>query len=221
MSKIKSWIKEHKKEIIVGVICTIITNGLHKLATLIKEIAPTAGNSLLKFISNSFYSTLADTNETTLVYSMFTAFIGFGVSFAVIILFKGFSGAKEAKNLSNEIIALSEGTSESSDSKNNSNIDDDFKNDAKKLVALSKKLKMVSISATIVFFVYFASVIGFKLLPNSMWWEYQRDLTKITPYIEQHELNVIKSDWVCMQTKEDYDAIYERINQVKEEHDLP
>ena len=50
---------------------------------------------------------------------------------------------------------------------------------------------------------------------------YQRDLLKIAPYIEQQELDRIKSDWVCMQTKEDYEEIYKQIDEIKNEHSLP
>lgn len=46
-------------------------------------------------------------------------------------------------------------------------------------------------------------------------------MVKIAPYVEEAEIIQLKSDWVCMRSKSEYDKIYKIIDQVKEEYLLP
>jgi len=45
-------------------------------------------------------------------------------------------------------------------------------------------------------------------------------ITKITPYTEVHEINMLRSDWVRMKSRDDYHIIRDRINLIVEKYDL-
>ena len=50
---------------------------------------------------------------------------------------------------------------------------------------------------------------------------FKQDIVKITPYVEEQEINQLESYWACMRSKAEYDAIYEYIDKMKTENDLP
>ena len=219
--KFREWIKKHIKEIIIGVIVSIITTAVLNAADWIKEFAPTAGNSVWVFLSNSFFSSAAKMTETSLISFLFSVAIAFWITYIFSIAFKGFKLTKRTIKESQDII---------NDIDNNNLIKpiddkditrDDIKREATDIIKEGKKIRKLLIGACIFCSIYLGFIITFDVIPHVLWTDYQMDLIKIAPYIEQQELDEIKSDWVCMQSKEDYDDIYNRINKIKEEHDLP
>ena len=63
---------------------------------------------------------------------------------------------------------------------------------------------------------------GFMVIePMNLYNKFERDVTKITPYVEEHEIQKIKSDWVCMRNKSDYEKIYAFITQIEDTYLLP
>lgn len=227
MKKIKSWIKEHRKDIIIGVICTIITSGLYEFGNWIKDVAPTAGNSLWKFLSNSFFVSVAKTTETSLISFLFSVLIGMAIAYVIHIVTDAFKSVKILIQGSERLIKeMNFDNNENADNVEKEdcaekNIGDSIQKKANIVIKEGKRTQKILSIVVVVLFVYFGGIFAFNIFPHAVWTEYQRDLIKIAPYIEQHELDTIKSDWVCMQSKEDYDDIYKRINEIKEAHDLP
>ena len=223
MKKLKEWCKKHASEIVVGIICTIIPTAFVKLWNLLVEVGPTAGNSLVRFVSNYFYISLSKATEYSVFSMFFSAVFGFGVVYIVSLAAKGFSASKSIINDASEIITKLHNKDEELPSGENKPkiTDEEIENEAKKIVKQGKKMKRLTIICIMVFAIYFTDIFAFTMLPNAMWREYQRDIIKIAPYVENKELEIIKSNWTCMQTKEDYDNIYEYINKVKKENQLP
>ena len=51
--------------------------------------------------------------------------------------------------------------------------------------------------------------------------KFEQDIIKVTPYVEEKDIEKLKSDWVCMRSKSDYDVLYEYIDKIKTENKLP
>ena len=49
---------------------------------------------------------------------------------------------------------------------------------------------------------------------------FNRNIVQITPYVEKEEVDILLSEWVSMETKSDYDAIYARISEIKQKNNL-
>jgi len=221
MKKIKEIIKKYSKEIVLSTIVSLLTASVIKGIDWIKEITPTAGNSILRFISNSFYTSASEITETTLISFLVTVLLGFAIVCVINLVRIGFSVAKKTSTLSQKIMNNTSDKTSDTNEEHPKITDEEIKVNTETIVKKSKNIKTMTIILIVVYSFYFSLIIGFDIIPHRVWTEYQKDLIIIAPYIEQQELDVIKSDWVCMRTKEDYEAIYERINQVKEEHNLP
>jgi ABC-type lipoprotein release transport system permease subunit len=102
--KIKAWINKHAKEILIGVIVSIITAGIMKGFEWIAEIAPTAGNSVWRFFSNTFYTSAAKMTETSLITFLFSALIGIGIVYVYILLSKALGTTKKAITNAEELL---------------------------------------------------------------------------------------------------------------------
>ena len=219
--KIKEWGQKYSKEILIGVIVSVITTAVIKGVEWITEIAPTAGGSILRFFSNSFYTAAANMNETSLISSIFAAILGASVGSILIIISSSLDTTKRT-------ITTAEGILEEinnyhiQESKQQREITkEEVETEAKEIIRKAKKNRKSMIAIVIFVALYLGYIIVFNFAPHILWVDYQRDLLKIAPYVEQQELDQIKSDWVCMQSKEDYDAIQKRINEIKNNHSLP
>ncbi|MCL2633553.1 MAG: hypothetical protein FWD34_03455 [Oscillospiraceae bacterium] len=69
-----------------------------------------------------------------------------------------------------------------------------------------------------IFFIVYTFI--FTLIPSSQKSYFEREIIKITPYVEAHEIDMLKSDWVLMKSREDYLDIRNRINAICDEYDL-
>ena len=50
---------------------------------------------------------------------------------------------------------------------------------------------------------------------------FDSDIKMIKPYTDNKTVMMLESDWTRMKSKDDYDKIYETINRIKKENDLP
>ena len=50
--------------------------------------------------------------------------------------------------------------------------------------------------------------------------KFEADILKITPYTQHETIDVLKSNWICMKCKADYDSIYEKIESIIDENKL-
>lgn len=219
---LKMWMKKYYKEISIGIIVSFITTGIVKSVDWFVNIAPAAGNSLWKFLSNTFFICVAQTSETSWLEALYGLFFGIVIGCIGEIIRRTLKISNQSIKDCNELInRIKQNEYNPVETKPETSCKETVKEKAVAVVKKAQKYKKYAIAliATIVLFI--ALWTGFNLLPYGLWTKYQRDLIKITPYIEQHELDIIKSKWVCMQNKEDYDDIYRQINTIKEENDLP
>lgn len=56
----------------------------------------------------------------------------------------------------------------------------------------------------------------FVIKPFKLWENFELDLKVIAPYVEEGEIERLRSEWVLMKYRSDYDAIYEDIREVQE-----
>ena len=64
-------------------------------------------------------------------------------------------------------------------------------------------------------------IIFFVTTPMELSNKFEQDIIKVTPYVEEKDIEQLKSDWVCMRSKSDYDVLYEYIDKIKTENKLP
>lgn len=62
--------------------------------------------------------------------------------------------------------------------------------------------------------------IHFILIPVDKHEYFRKDVIMIRPYVEESEIIRLEAKWVSMETKSDYDIIYEYIDAVKKENSL-
>ena len=89
------------------------------------------------------------------------------------------------------------------------------------LIKHGKKIGGSALQMIIALFIMYVFVQFFIFVPMSLSNEFQQDMIKIAPYVEEHEVMQLKSDWACMRSKAEYTEIYDRIDAVKKEHNLP
>ncbi len=80
------------------------------------------------------------------------------------------------------------------------------------------------------FFIFIQAVVFILLLlmtylqgyyfPAKWYHDYQLDIIQILPYLEENKVKELNASWVSMKGKDDYDAIYKIINDIKKEKNL-
>lgn len=219
--KFKRWFEKNAKEILISVVVSTVTAGVIKGIDWIRKIAPTAGKSIWRFFSNSFITTSASITETSLISLLFTALLGIATAYVFSITIKALRLTKKTiKGVDDIIKDINDPVTKEVKEKNKIT-KKEVKTEGKSIIRDTKKVRRITVAAIVFFVLYFGNILLFSIFPHSLWTEYQRDLVKIAPYIEEQELAMIKSDWACMQNKEDYDEIYNRINEIKDENGLP
>lgn len=92
-----------------------------------------------------------------------------------------------------------------------------LKRKKKMLDVLHKGLCIFCIVVQILFFFNF---IVYQCFPAIIRESFDRCIIQITPYTEREKIELMQSDWICMDTKADYDLISAEINNIKEENGL-
>lgn len=207
MKTLKKLWTEYRRELIVGIVTTIITSILWNLFSFIINLSPTIGASIIGTFVNTFYCVAAESTNITLLETLFLAFTG--LTFGII------TGAMMQARKNNKTKAL---TMQNDMSTNiipitGNNID------SPKKIKPNKEKRLFILFWILLIFVAFLLIV-FVNLPSQLYKDFNRDLTMISPYVEEHQLKLLQSEWVTMQSKEDYLAIYEVINDVKEANGL-
>lgn len=219
----KEMYKRYKREILIGVVVSLITAVIIKIGDWLLNIIPSVGNSIFDVFSNFMYSLAATCSDYFILNILLFGGIGIFFGFLLAPLIKGgkllkmvsqlelkskiYSFEKETTKMQNQEDMLTKVENE----KNN---DTENCNEKKEL----RKYAIIILSL-IVFVNVFVSFFIFS--PMMLSSQFDQDIIKITPYVEECEVNQLKSDWACMRSKENYDDIYDRINEIKEKHALP
>ena len=66
----------------------------------------------------------------------------------------------------------------------------------------------------------FANFFVFTIMPCIANITFNRNIVLISPYVETHDIEKLKSDWLRMKTKSDYNEITNHINGIIQENHL-
>ena len=218
----KNWIIKYKNEILVGVICSIVVAIIMKAGTILALFLPQAGNTLWGSFVDYIYYRAAIQSSVSLFGNTFLDILAILFALFIFFLIKTFRTISKVETVEKVIKVVKTHDSE------DKNIEE-LREAQKELEKLEKKekrkpstkvtkvLAIILLLCGIYLFVWNATCVYY---PVKLWHDYQLDITQISPYITDQEEKKLNSQWVSMKGKADYDAIYQVINQTKEEYGL-
>lgn len=221
----KELYRKHKRDIWVGVIVSLITTAIIKLGDWFISVVPMVGTSIFETISNMLYSLAATHSDNLLLKILlmggFSLLVGMSAK-SMINGLKLYESTlrleKTSKKISDERLEeMHEQVVTEREEKNGINSMQSFQ----ELITEGKRLGRNAISLVIITILTYLFIIFFVTTPMSLSNEFEQDVVKIAPYVDEKDITQLKSDWVCMRSKADYDALYKYIDRVKIENDLP
>lgn len=81
-------------------------------------------------------------------------------------------------------------------------------------------LKITSIVTSFAWIILLFDLAVYQYAPTLMKESFDRRITQIIPYVESQKIDLLKSDWVSMDSKEDYDKIVAEIESILAENNL-
>ena len=90
-----------------------------------------------------------------------------------------------------------------------------------KVSKVKKKTNFARLNLFISTVLFVTHSIVFIYIPVGIHMNFNRDITIIKPYTDTQTILLLESDWARMKSKEDYDKIYQVINEVKENNNIP
>lgn len=192
------WIKKNKD----GIIVTLVFGALLEAGSCffpdIVDILSSIGISFIDVTIDLFYRVVSCYSPLSQSYLPIQFF-----SMVLLSLTVGFTAAtkmsKKKENRGKEKVAAEQNTP---DKKADDNIE--------------VKISKVQISSILVCFLFFLTAHITSVIPGMYYSTFDRDMTIIRPYIEEHEYYSLKSKWFLMKSKDEYDYIEKRINEVQE-----
>ena len=216
----KGFVRKYKREVIVGVVVSLITAAIIKLGDWIITMTPAFGQTLVSTIQNIIYMTAAAQTATTVDRLLFGSLSGLFMGSFLALIGMGFKEWFRALKLERMINKRSTATGHR-ERKPEKPASKESESAVKNLIAEAKRLgyKAIGLTALLVVIYLFSQITIVK--PAQLWSIFQNDMTMIAPYVDSHELLHLKSEWVCMQSKEDYVTLYQYIDGVKQTNNLP
>lgn len=207
--RISSNRRQTKREMTIGITCSIIATIICSIISHLIHAVPKAGKSLSDTILNWIYKNAATASIDYIIIMTLSALIIMLLAFAIISFALPFMFSKSLSSLDQEIEKEL-----SCELKNNKSVE---KKPNKKKISAFKVLFIFSL----IFFIIFAfdMIFGF-IIPLGIRNDFREDLTIITPYITQEEKAHLESQWGLMDSKEDYLQIFEFVSDVKEKNGL-
>lgn len=220
----KAVYQTYKRDIWIGIVVSLITAAIIKIAEWLVAVAPSVGTSVSETLSNIIYTMAATYTEDFLLRSAVLFGLGTLLGRSILPIKEGLVGyrkaiwiEKKAKGISqttlDEIAEAAATEREEINNKKPESFSSIIK-DAKRGGRLSILLIILIVFIYLVFIVVVTT-------PMNLHNKFEQDMVKIAPYIEESEIYQLKSDWVCMRSKSEYDVIYLVIDKVKEENVLP
>ena len=220
----KELYRNHKREDYVGIFVSLLTTAVIKFGDWLIGIMPAVGASIIETIVNFVYSLAATQNDSFLLRLIFSASIGILLGLSLNPIINGIKlYAKvqqfEKKSTTRSTEELEEIFTYSS--KKGTHKKGDAEDPVTQIVQKGKKIGTAAISLIITFVILYLFVTLLVIVPVTLHDDFEQDLVKIAPYVEESEVLRLKSDWVCMRSKTEYDEIYRIINDIKEDYSLP
>ena len=194
--------KKHKIEIIISIIASTIFT---VLCQIVRKV-PVIGKSVIETIINYVYSSSSVMDEQALVI----LFITISIFFAITYVLSSSIVRIITLNKEDEKVSLKE-----------ENPEKEIQMLSKKIAILRRKIKKSSfklIAMTLLLSVHLSITI---ITPAIINMKFKNDLTVIKPYTDNKTFMMLESDWTRMKSKDDYDKIYDTINRIKDENNLP
>ena len=216
---------KHKREIWVGVVVSLITAAIIKLGDWFITVLPTIGTSVFETLSNVLYSLAATYTDNTILKIILLSGFSFLVGSSIKTVTDGFKIYKSALRLEKNSKKFSE--NKLKEINEQAVIELGYKDESNKpetiseLVQKGKKVGKSAIQLVIMTVFLYLFIIFFVTTPMELSNKFEQDIIKVTPYVEEKDIEQLKSDWVCMRSKSDYDVLYEYIDKIKTENKLP
>lgn len=83
-----------------------------------------------------------------------------------------------------------------------------------------RSLRALSIICAIVLVLAFGDIVLYKYAPTIFKGTFDRCIIQITPYVDNKRIDLLKSSWVSMETKSDYEMIAKEIDSILIENGL-
>lgn len=216
---------KHKREIWVGVVVSLITAAIIKLGDWFITVLPTIGTSVFETLSNVLYSLAATYTDNTILKIILLSGFSFLVGSSIKTGTDGFKLYKSALRLEKNSKKFSE--DKLKEINEQAVIELGYKDESNKpetiseLVQKGKKVGKRAIQLVTMTVFLYLFIIFFVTTPMELSNKFEQDIIKVTPYVEEKDIQKLKSDWVCMRSKSDYDVLYEYIDKIKTENKLP
>ena len=218
----KEWLNKYKNEIYVGLFCTIIVTFVMKMGEFLANLVPQAGETFFQAFVNFVFRNAAIQSPISFldfIFSFITLFFFSSLCSYLLGMFRGITDAEQLKKLY-AFVKNSKASGQYSDEIIEAEkVLDKIEKRCQRLKSskLKKALIIYILSSVFIFFIFYFSCISY---PIKLFHDYQLDIIQISPFIPEQELKLLNSQWVSMHGKADYDAIYEKINQIKKENNL-
>lgn len=216
------------KDIIIGVVVTLICNLLMQLFNNFPQV----GKTVFSTIQNFVFSSAAQASSNTIIIMIFEMIMGFIFSFTISHLINSFIYYREEKKIIKYERAIKE--IESDITKNPENYVENkqrLENVSKEFAVFAEKYKdknnkriktsIIISFMTIIVFIYTVYISISLVIPVLLFDRFNRDIRMIKPYADSYTIMVFESDWTRMKTVDDYNALYYKIKMIKEDNSLP
>lgn len=228
MRKITAWITTHKNEIIVGIIVFLITTVLSNLGSWIVNSGPTTGKSILTFLWDYVFYCASHQNLFNLVVFLVVSLFFVYFSYINIMAFKAISATQKAidlaeiesmcESLDNEQLDEEAKKSKVADAKNKL---DKFKKKYKQKQELKPQKTKRSLARSLAFlFIVVLYMIFYVFIPAVLYNAFDITITQVSPYTEESEITMLRSQWVSMKSYDDFRVINNRLLEIRTENDL-
>ena len=189
---------KYTKEIVIGVVSSILTAVVLSWWDRITLVAPQIGKSFLSTVINAVYANAATYTSDTFSATVLKLF--YFVPIIFLFIFHWGMVERMVKNRKKQA----------------------EEKDKKQIIKKKSMNDWIAISCRIcVLCLLCALAVVYVWEPIQLRVEFERDIIIIAPYVEEHDLLQLESDWMCMKSKEDYDRIYMLIDSVKDNQSLP
>lgn len=218
----KKWCAKHKSEIVVSVVSSLVVAFLLEAGKIVALFAPTAGHSVWNAVVDSVYKTAADQSSVSLTGNSFLMIISCSFGLLSGFLCSVFRTVYERETADKFKILVDQAKKNEKQLDPNNLIVKRFdrikihreaRNTTKSVKAMGVLMWIFGV------FILSCSVIWF-FFPLKLWHNFQLDLVQVAPYISDHEIKELNSEWVSMKGKSDYELICDTILKIKTDNGL-
>ncbi len=221
----KEWLKKYKNDIFVGIVVFLITSFFSKIIHVFLEYAPSAGNSIIEKLRDFVYYQAGHQSSYSLNALLFHFVLYVWIFYLLNSISKGFFSvnkldkAEKADKKISEISkanAIEQGLEVVDEKEEKTQKNRKKKNEN----SISKKIRICLIVLSVITVIFVTFIYTYEIIPYTIWNSFELSTTKIAPYIIEDEEEVLRSKWVSMVSKNDYDEIKNYIEEIKEMNEL-